>query len=269
MKIYRNLEEIQRKEQLGRRFSTIGLLVLFSGLMSSFVPSCYPPDQPAITPFGQLVQANWVYVSFVALPLGFICASMGSYFINRFARRRWPGIKQIARPDELIARSLKGLDNKYALFLWSLPANYILVGPCGVLLFSPRGDKGRVRVQGDTWREPFSIGRFFSIFAREGVGNPPREIADQIQSLRKLLQEADRENTDENESLADVAMDGAAIFLNQQMEIEAESPSIPALRLDQVKPYVRRKTQEVKLRTSVLRRLTRVLEENSDFTEEE
>ena len=129
-----------------------------------------PPDEPATTPLTQFLQQYWMWISFVSLPIGFIFASVGSYYINRFARRRWKGTKTLARPDELLERSLKGFDNKYGYFAWSLPAHYLLAGPCGVIIFAARSDKGRVTVEGENWREPFSLGRIFTVFAREGLG---------------------------------------------------------------------------------------------------
>src|SRR5215217_3577273 len=117
MKIYRNAAEIRRKESLGRRLSLTGLGILFAGLLASFVPSWFPPSTDPIVAVSapvQFLQAYWSWISFAALPLGFIFASFGSYFINRFARRRWPGIKTVVRPDEVLERNMKGFDDKYA-----------------------------------------------------------------------------------------------------------------------------------------------------------
>ncbi len=171
MKLYRNRTEIRRKETLGRRLSLVGLGILFIGLLASFIPSWLPPGQPAGSAPAQFLQENWTWISFAALPLGFIFASFGSYYINRFARRRWPGMKTVARPDEMLERSLKGFDDKYGYFVWSLPAHHVLVGPHGLMVFALRSDRGKVTVQGDRWREPFSIGRFFTVFARR-CGEP-------------------------------------------------------------------------------------------------
>jgi hypothetical protein len=267
MKLYRNIAEIKRKETLGRRLSLIGLAVLFIGLLASFVPNWYPPTGPA--PSG--VIANflynyWTWISFAALPAGFILASFGSYFINRFARRRWPGIKTIARPDELLERSMKGFDDKYAYFAWSLPANHVLVGPCGLLVLAVRSDRGRVRVQGDRWREPFSIGRIFTVFAREGVGNPVVELEEQVKKMRSLLRQANGAGQDSAKTaLADAPIDTAAVFLNPQMTLELDHPSITTLRADQVKEFVRRKARDVKLQPQTTRELTDFLVQNSKY----
>ncbi len=234
MKIYRNTKEISRKEKMGRRFSLTGLGILFIGMLASFVPTWYPPgtDTPnAIAAFGQ---QYWAVASFIALPAGFIFASIGSYFINRFANRRWPGSKTTARPDEMVERSMKGFDDKYAYFAHGLPSQFVVSGPCGVLLFAVRGDRGRVMVTGDRWREPFSIGRFFTVFAREGIGNPARELVDHEAKMKALLQNAGRVGED-NVDLSTVPIEGAALFLNSQTQLELDAPTVPVLRTDQVK----------------------------------
>jgi hypothetical protein len=275
MKLYRNLKEIRRKEALGRRLSLAGLLILFIGLMASFVPTWFPPDQPAANPLVRFLQEYWTWISFAALPLGFVFASFGSYFINRFARRRWPGARTVARPDEVMERSMKGFDDKYAYFVWSLPANHVLVGPCGIMVFALRSDKGRVTVQGDRWREPFGLGRFFTIFAREGVGNPAFELEEQIRKLRQVLSQNGASgaaatpagistgNPVPNDSLATVPIEPVAVFLNPEMQINLDNPTIPVLRADQVKDYVRRRAKEAKLSNNTVRDVTEVLVQNS------
>ncbi|RIK54350.1 MAG: hypothetical protein DCC57_06920 [Chloroflexi bacterium] len=267
MKLYRNLQEIRRKETLGRRLSLTGLLILFIGLLASFVPSWLPPDQPATNSLARFIQLNWTWISFAALPLGFIFASFGSYFINRFARRRWPGSRIIARPDEMLERSMKGFDDKYAYFAWSLPANYVLAGPNGILVFAVRSDKGRVTVQGERWREPFTLGRFFTVFAREGVGNPAFELEEQIRKLRALLNRPAGEVAGNGATgpFANIPIEPVAVFLNPEMQLTLENPVIPVLRPDQVKDFVRRKAREAKLSNATVRELTDYLAQNSRY----
>ncbi len=122
MKVYRNTKEMTKKEAIGRRFSLTGLLILMVGMLASFIPSWYPPGTPAPNAVVAFLQQYWALASFIALPAGFLAASVGSYFINRFARRRWPGSKTPARPDELLERSMKGFDDKYAYFVQRLDA---------------------------------------------------------------------------------------------------------------------------------------------------
>jgi hypothetical protein len=274
MKAYRNLKEVQRKESLGRRFSLIGLGILFLGMLASFVPNWYPPGAPTPNAIAAFLQQYWTLASFIALPAGFLCASIGSYYINRYARRRWPGSRTIARPDEVLERSMKGFDDKYTYFAHSLPgANYAVAGPGGVLLIAVRTDRGRIVINGDRWREPFSLGRILTIFAREGVGHPPRELEEQEKKMRELLRGAPAVRTEgrgENgKSLADVPIDGVALFLNEQAQLEITNPTVPVLRADQLKEYVRRRAKEVRLSATMVRELTDYLRVNSKHDEEE
>lgn len=272
MKAYRNFSEVQRKETIGRRFSLTGLAILFIGMLASFVPNWYPPGTPPPHVVAALLQRYWALASFIALPAGFLCASVGSYYINRYARRRWPGSKTLARPDEVLERGLKGFDDKFAYFVHSLPASYIVAGPCGVLLFIVRNDRSQVSVNGERWREPFSFRRILTIFAREGVGNPPADLSDQIRKMQELLQKAPAiagpNEGDSAKSLADIPIDGAAVFLNELVQLDLNSPTIPVLRVDQVKEYVRRRVKEVRLSNGATRALTTYLVEQSKHQEE-
>ncbi|MBK8046059.1 MAG: hypothetical protein IPK16_02340 [Anaerolineales bacterium] len=244
MKVYRNIKEIKKKETLGRRFSLAGLVVLFLGLMVTFFPTWYPPDKPIEPGVIGFLQQYWSWLSFGALFIGFLCASAGAYFINRYARRRWPGSKLFERPDEVLERSMKGFDDKFAFYSQSLPASYVLAGPNGVTVVAVRGDKGRFVVDGDRWREPFSFMRMLTFFAREGVGNPAKDLEAQKESIRALL----ATGTD----LAAVPIEGAAVFLNQEAQLELTNPTIPVLRADQVKDYIRSRTKEVKLSNKIV-----------------
>ncbi len=270
MKIYRNTKEIKRRETIGRRFSLTGLGILFVGLLVSFVPTWYPPGSPLQPgPIG-FAQEWWSWISFAALFIGFLCASMGSYYINRYARRRWPGSRLIERPDEVLERNLKGFDDKYGYFALSLPVGYIVAGPNGVTIFAVRSDKGRVIVDGDKWKEPFSFGRIFTIFSREGVGNPGRELAEQAEKIRALLTAANGQS--EPAATADLTtapIDGVAVFLNSEVRLELNNPSTPALRADQLKDYLRNRAKEVKLNNATQRAVLEALASQAVYQGEE
>lgn len=269
MKIYRNSKEMTRKESLGRRFSLVGLVILFIGMMASFIPNWYPPGTPTPNAVAAFLQQYWALASFIALPAGFLCASIGSYFVNRFARRRWPGGKVAARPDEVLERGMKGFDDKYAYFVHSLPATYLVAGPCGILLFAVRSDRTQVTIKGDRWREKFSVGRLLTVFAREGLGNPPRELEEQAAKIKSLLESAPVQSGPEGAplTLATVPIDCAAVFLNDATRLEVDGPNIPALRPSDVKEFLRRKTREVKLSGAMVRALHEFLRTQSTYQE--
>lgn len=262
MKVYRNLSVIRSKEKRGRQITLAGLLILFIGLLSSFVPTWFPPTEPAENQFIRFIQYNWPYISFGALALGFIASNIGSYYINRFAPRRWPNTKQIARPDEVFERSLKGFDNKYSLFLWSLPqSNYLLVGPPGVFVFNVKGDKGKVTVDGERWKEAFSIGRFFTAFTREGLGNPTRELQEDQQKVRELLQQGEA-NDKLSVDAGEVPVQGAVVFINPAVDLTAINPTVPVVQASDLKKFLRENKSRA-LNPAQVRELTDYLKEKS------
>ena len=268
MKVYRNTKEISRKETMGRRFTLAGMGVLAVGFVASLAPTWYPPEAPLQGGFAGFLQQYWSWISFGALFVGFLCASIGSYYINRYARRRWSGSRFVERPDQVLERSMKGLDDKFAFFSQSLPAAYVLAGPNGVTVFALRSDKGRVIVEGDKWREPFSLTRFFTFFAREGVGNPHQDLEDQKQRLRGLLAQAGGDATGAS-ALAETPMDGAVVFLNPDVQLEVTNPVIPVLRPDQVKDYVRARVKEARVPGATQRGLTEYLAQKAVYQIEE
>lgn len=255
MKIYRNLAEIKRKESLGRRITLGGLAVLFVGLLASFTPNWFPPDEVPANALIAFVQSYWAYISFGSLALGFLASNLGSYYINRFAPRRWPDSKRIARPDELVEQNLKGFDDKYSLFLWSLPdAPYVLAGPGGIQVFVVRGDKGQVQVAGDRWKEPFSIGRIFTAFTREGLGNPGREVEETKQKVRELLQ-AGESNGELSAQAGAIPIDGAVVFVNPAVNLQLDNPSVPVAPVSQLKKLIRT-TKSQQMSNNDLRAIT-------------
>lgn len=267
MKIYRNLAEIKRKESLGRRITLGGLAVLFIGLLASFTPTWFPPDQPAANALIGFVQSYWAYISFGSLALGFLASNVGSYYINRFAPRRWPDSNRIARPDELVEQNLKGFDDKYGLFLWSLPdAPYLLAGPNGIQVFIVRGDKGQVNVSGDRWKEPFSIGRMFTAFTREGLGNPGREVEETKQKVRELLQSGES-NQQLGMKAGDVPIDGAVVFVNPSVNLTLDNPTVPVVAVAQLKKVIRTGGKTQQLSNNDVRALTDYLRDVSVISE--
>lgn len=257
MKVYRNKAEIISKDKRGRNLSMIGLGILFIGLLASFIPSWFPPGTTPGNPFFVFLQQYWSIISFAALPLGFLAASFGSYYVTRYARRRWAGTNVIARPDEMVERGLKGLDDKYMLFIFSLPVSYVLLTPFSIMTLAVRSDKGSVRVEGDKWKERWGLSRILTIFSREGVGHPPTELDDQTRKMQKYLANVPAPSDDP------VLIEGAVLFINSETQVEASNPSVPVVRIDQFKDFLRKRAKETKANPAVMRAVADFMQANN------
>lgn len=261
MRIYRNLDYIKKRETLGRRLFLVAVMSLATGLMVSFTPNMEVLQTAAAqNPVLGFIAGNYAILSFATLIIGFLTASTGSYFINRFSPRRWPRSKLLERPDEVFARTLRGLDHQYTLFFWVFPSvAHLLVGPCGLVAFVVRSDKGRIMVKGDRWREPFTFARLFMLFAREGLGNPSREIEDSIREIRRTLDEFKASQLTEEECRS-IPVTGAVAFIHGEVDLEREGPTVPVLTGPKILDFVRQTTKKAEVKNSVMRQFQKELE---------
>jgi hypothetical protein len=131
----------------------------------------------------------------------------------------------------------------------------LLVGPAGVWLIKPYHQRGQVLFSKNRWR--MSGGGFLQsymrVFGQESLGRPDTEIDNEARSLRKyLLKHMDESEIPEINPLM--------VFTDDAVEIDAEEAPIPAIKLKQLKEFIRQKAKEKKVPAETLSRLKSVLE---------
>src|SRR5918999_1394601 len=83
--------------------------------------------------------------SYSAIVVGLLLYNFGQVLLRRWGPR--------FRQDGILAKALKGLDNRYTLLAFmsrNLP-DYILVGPGGVQVIVARNHGGAIACRGDRW----------------------------------------------------------------------------------------------------------------------
>jgi len=213
MKIIKNEKLIQRNGKIGSGLSLAALVVLGIGMYIS------------------LAQREQFIYALIALVVGFVMTQIGMYLGNRYGRR--------PRPDEKLDAGLKGLTGDYTLYHYTTPVSHLLVGPAGVWLLMPYHQRGQVVFRKNRWQ--MSGGGFLQsymrIFGQEGLGRPDIEIDKETGSLQKYL----AKQMEESEV---PEIKSALVFTNDEVEIESENASIPALKLKQLKDFIRQKAKE-------------------------
>ena len=229
MKIIKNEKLIKRNAQIGSWTSLGALLVLGLGMYISFTR----PDL-------------FIY-SLVALLLGFTLTQVGMYMGNKFSRS--------PRPDEKLDAGLKGLQNEFVMYHYTTPVSHLLVGPAGVWIVMPYHQRGQVSFRKNRWR--MSGGGFLQgymrVFGQEGLGRPDLEIDNEIRSLKKYL----LKHMEESEI---PEINAIMIFTNDDVELDAEETPVPALKLKQLKEFIRQRAKEKKLSAETLNKLKAALE---------
>jgi len=231
MKLITNEEFIRRRVKIARWSSLIGLAVLFLGLVASF-------------------NQQYFYLSLVALVIGFILANIGSFNANRYVRE--------PRPDQVLAKVLRGFDNNYRLFNYTAPIPHVLMTPSRVYTLMVKPQDGVVRKRGDRWRRDFSLRHVLLFFGEEALGNPAREARAEAERLRGELAKAMGEEAPPVEPLV--------VFTNPRVRLEVpesapeDEGDVPVLLGTDLKKYLRAQPKGETFNADVRNGLTRLLQ---------
>jgi len=229
MKIIKNEKLIKRNATIGNWTSLAALAILGGGMYISFKR-----------------QELFVY-SLIALLVGFTLTQIGMYMGNRFGRS--------PRPDEKLDAGLKGLQNEFVMYHYTTPASHLLVGPSGIWVVMPYHQRGQVEFKKNRWQIKGGgfLQGYMRIFGQEGLGRPDIEIDGELRSLNKYLsKKMDESHLPEINALM--------VFTNDDVEINGEDAPVPALKLKQVKDFMRQKAKEKKLSAETLTELKTAFE---------
>ncbi len=213
MKIIKNETLIKRNGKIGQWTSLAALAVLGLGMYISFT------------------RTDLFIYSVAALLIGFTLTQIGMYMGNRYGRS--------PRLDEKLDAGLKGLPNEFVIYHYMAPASHLLVGPAGIWILMPYHQRGQVVYKKNRWR--MSGGGFLQgymrIFGQENLGRPDLEIEDEINALKKRLAKHMEETEIPN-------INALMVFTSDNIEIDADEAPIPALKLKQIKDFIRQKAKE-------------------------
>lgn len=220
MRVTTNQKMIKRRGRLGMIASLAGIGVLALGMIASF-------------------RQQFVWASLVALVLGFMLAQFGTYNLRRWGRS--------PRPDEVLAEGMKGFDDRFHFYAWSLPTPFVLLSPQGIYTLTTRDQTGQVSVIGSTWKSKLSLGRLLSIFAQEGLGNPTIDAQGQAAKLSAWIKS----------KLPDLSVEvqPVVVFIDPRVQLEIDEPTVSVLDPKGIKKWLRGGGKGQSLRSVDLRAL--------------
>lgn len=208
MKIIKNEKLISRNGKIGQYTSLGALVVLGLGMYISF-------SKPDLFTY-----------SVICLLVGFIMTQVGMYMGNRWGRS--------PRPDEKFDTGLKGLPGEFNMYHYSSPVSHLLVGPSGAWVLLPFHQKGKVEFTKNRWR--MSGGGFMQmymrIFGQESIGRPEIDAENEVQTLKKFFaKKLDDSFIPE--------INPILVFTSDEAELEVGDSPIPAMKLKQLKEFMR------------------------------
>ena len=234
MQIVTDMEVIEKGQRTGRITSFAGLGVLVVGLVASFLQR-------------DSLQQSAIILVYACLLVGFILSNVGIYLANRWVRG--------PRADETLEKVLKGLDNRYHVYNYCLPASHVVVTPVGLIALILKRQTGTISCNGDRWRHKLTLGRVLRFLTEESAGNPSKEAKYEIAAMERFLREY---LPDE-----DIPVAGLIAFTadRDKLFLTVDGPSTPAVQVGDLREQVRELGRGKPLSSALTRRLIRVLDE--------
>lgn len=225
MKIIKNEKLIQRNGKIGQYTSLAALLVLGGGMYIS------------------LQKPEYFTYSIVSLVIGFVMTQVGMYMGNRWGRS--------PRPDEKIDAGLKGLHSEFNMFHYVTPVSHLLVGPSGVWVLLPYHQGGKISFEKNRWKLSGGsfLQKYMRIFGQEGLGRPDIDAENEVRSLNKFF----AKNLDESFT---PEVKPILLFTNESVELTAGDSPIPAMKIKQLKEFMRQGGKNRVLSTNQIEQIT-------------
>lgn len=226
MKVVRNEPYMRRRAAIGKWAFPIGYIVLILGLVTSLL---YP--QLSVLPVA-------------AFFIGFSLTQIGIYYIHRFVRPD--------RPEAALTQALKGLDDRYTLYHYVLPAAHVLVGPDGVRTFVVKWQRGEIRCRNDRWSQPLNpLQRLLRWMAQDTLGNPTREALLEAEAMRRyLVRRLDGK---------EIPVRPVIVFTHPEARLDIEGSRIPVVHARKLKEWLRKEGRQNPLPRDLLEALQNIL----------
>lgn len=228
MKIIKNETLIKRNGKIGNWISLGALAVLGVGMYISFT------------------QPERFTISLICLVIGFMMTQIGMYMGNRWGRS--------PRRDEKLDAGLKGLHSEFSIYHYSSPVPHLLVGPAGVWVLLPYQQAGTVHFDKNRWKIKGGglMQSYMRIFGQEGLGRPEVEAEAEVSAAKKYFAKTMGEKTvPEIRSIL--------VFTHDRVELEAGDSPIPAVRLKQLKSFMREEAKKRHLSSGQVQEITALL----------
>jgi len=187
-------------------------------------------------------------IGYLILIPAFLLVQISIYLANRWGKS--------PRPDEAVVSALKGLDNKYTLYIYTAGVPHLLVGPIGVWIINPYYHEGEISYNSEKKRYQQKGGPkiFAKYFAQEGLPNITKDVI----SLRKDHRKYFNNNSihiDEEPLIVNLFIsDNVKIILNDAPEINLIS--------NKLKVFIRKFIKDTKLPTEKVEELRNKLPES-------
>jgi hypothetical protein len=214
MRIVTNDKKIELRKKIGERAPFVGLIILVASTVILFA------------------KPEWMGISMVIVWIGLLISLTGSYLGDRYVGPY--------APHKKLPEALKGMSDDYVLLLYQTRTPFVLLEPGCLTVMTVKSQPGTVTYQDGVWKHQLKWGFVRRFAGQESVGRPDRLSNAEVGVLQAYLEKQLPEDIT-------VPVRGIVIFTHPDVHLEAEHPSVPALRAAELKRWLRRNPQYPKL----------------------
>jgi len=225
MRQYLNQRMVKRNNNLSKAMILIGLILLIGALVLSFTN----PET-----MNQLL---------IGVIVGTLFSQAGLALNNRWGRQ--------PRIDQIFDGSLKGLDNRYAIFHYKLGTSHALICPAGVYALIPRQDDGEITYSEGKWWEQV---RKRGLFRRSGRKRLNR-IEDHAKAQARTMQQSIQKALPET----DISVQPILVFISKDALVKVDHAPVLTVHIKKLKSVVRRLPKVKSLDAMEIERLAKAV----------
>ena len=209
MKISNNYPLIKKNKKISQLVLYASLALLVVGLVWSFTGA-------------DITQYTMAYL--ILIP-AYLLVQISIFLANKWGRS--------PRPDEIIAQSLKGLNDQYTLYNYNTGVPHLLVGPVGVWIIKPYHQFGTISFNPEKNRYEQKGGANFisKMFGQEGLTDIARESKMAIRDFDNFKKKM-KLNIDIKPKIVN-------IFYSEKADVLAKNAPEATIHADKLKDLVR------------------------------
>jgi hypothetical protein len=206
MKVIIDRERLRRRATASHAASLGGLAIILSAVVLS------------------MSRPDWATATALLIFVGFVVASLGIYFANRWVKK--------PRPEDTLSLALKGLADPCRIYHYLLPADHVLLTPSGVVVIETVNLEGRFTCHGGRWKQNMTLGRALRFFMEETLGDPTARARADAQRITQLL------DTRLSPDGPAVPVKAVVLFVHPNSEVIADSPPVPVCQPAQLRKRI-------------------------------
>lgn len=205
MKVIIDRDKLQRRARFSHAASLGGMLAI---LVSVALP---------------LWRASLTTISTVLLVAGFVVATVGIYFANRWVKR--------PRPEDTIDQALKGSSDTWRMYHYAFAAEHLLATPNGLIAIDSCTLEGAFTYKEGRWRQKLTPGRAMRFFVEESFGNPIERALGQARTVQTWLESKLADGTR-------VPVQAMVVFVHPAARLEVQGSPIPVVTPDRLRKRI-------------------------------